>query len=559
MWSLSAHTDIGESASIVQHEPVVYRPFNQLPLELTTQIFKTLPSLHRQEDEERGLCILRLRAVCRAWRDIAEQTPTLWKNIPLDSPNLTNLFLRHSLSIPISIAVKGHPASPKDVNPTSLRIVLSNVSRAHELLLFSANDPSIVAPLRAGLALQPALNLESLQVIDSSCAIPNALFNNCTPQHLRLLRIHGNIGQSEDILRSVGSLLRAPHLTTLDLQQITVCLDNQTLLIDAIQNLVGLRKLTVCFLERTFGKVVPRHQRRSVSLPRLETVFFEAALPELIEFASIFVIPPESELTLSWHITSEPTLLQTLSTLLRQVQGLLNDHFSPLFSQGFAFKHMVSTSGSCIVSHVDGSFTLSRPILDPPRIYSRPLPRRFTLKYRLVLDMATLAPAQVSEDRMFQDLVQILTSAGVHGVVDLEFIKPSVHRQERVRKIFDVASNVRSINVDNVYPLGVICALGFPKPPLPLPNFRFLRMRRIRFTEIVPGDKCYTTIGEVVNLCLMSRLKFCSSEPLVLRIKESCLTEKYVRDFKSLLSAQPLRLEDTFRWDGELNGLPSVS
>ena len=151
-------------------------PFNRLPTELVTDIFKQsipTPTLHTsaivspspRSSFYRKTAPLSLGWVCKRWRTILYATPQLWDTLeiwgphPRDWNTVIKDWLKRSTELPLTLVYgqNGHPISDQDIE------VLKSVSHRCQDVTFSLTSPfNLLAPLKGSFQ-----KLQSLTIVAS--------------------------------------------------------------------------------------------------------------------------------------------------------------------------------------------------------------------------------------------------------------------------------------------------------------------------------------------------------------------------------------------------------
>jgi hypothetical protein len=93
----------------LRYERNTYSRINQLPAEILARIFEFGgPTINVDKDDMKVIFLL--SKICRYWRNLAYETPSLWSCIPLWSSRWAKEFLCRSKLVPLSIAVTSEQA-----------------------------------------------------------------------------------------------------------------------------------------------------------------------------------------------------------------------------------------------------------------------------------------------------------------------------------------------------------------------------------------------------------------------------------------------------------------
>ena len=283
--------------------------------------------------------------VCRHWRNIALNRPTLWTYLFITSPRWTEELLSRSKQAPLRLYVDitGYPIHWIDEPPPwcFLKQVVKHLERIEELRLFlpfgQRNEEQVLSKL---FSRAPRLKTLKISTISnpSDWKWPSVLFDGDTPA-LRTLDLFS--------CPLPWYVLNLSGLTTLNLRFIPVRY-HQTI-VEFLSTLRCMQGLRYLYLQ----KVLPSaagflsspafYTFQKIDLPRLCRLWIDAPLSTVITLLSCVTIPLKTEVRLECALEHGPFLddYASLSSLL--AQRLKLDDPAPcapaIRSLGMAFWH----------------------------------------------------------------------------------------------------------------------------------------------------------------------------------------------------------------------------
>ncbi|KAI9574274.1 hypothetical protein HD554DRAFT_2325100 [Boletus coccyginus] len=255
--------------------------------------------------------------VCRHWRNVALNCPTLWSYISATSPRWTEEFLARSEQSLLKFSQSAR-------NNSLLEQVMNHVERMQELHLEMWDDYF----LRKLSSRAPCLQI--LEIFEGSVSLAAWMgslpFDGDTPA-LRTLCL--------PFCSVPWYSFKLGGLTTLDLRCISAPFQQNT--VEFLATLSRMQDLTHLYLDRALASATgflpsPAFQTfQKIDLPHLSLVCLVAPLSTVIAFLSCVTIPLETELKLkccSEHDSSVDDYA-SLSSLLAQRFGVSEDQAVP--------------------------------------------------------------------------------------------------------------------------------------------------------------------------------------------------------------------------------------
>ncbi|KAF5333284.1 hypothetical protein D9611_002792 [Ephemerocybe angulata] len=167
----------------------------RLPPEILARIFIDLASMGlsawytlaaNKKPRKVSVSWLRVTFVCRHWRSVALQSPSLWSNLVFSNANLAEAMLTRSKGAPLTIWYNGMKDKPSSVLTTAL----SSVDRLRSVK-FSLDKDSYIQPALLAWAQKTGPTLTSFEMsydIGNSGSLPKA-FLRASSHSLRILSL----------------------------------------------------------------------------------------------------------------------------------------------------------------------------------------------------------------------------------------------------------------------------------------------------------------------------------------------------------------------------------
>ncbi|KAF9259883.1 hypothetical protein L218DRAFT_1079644 [Marasmius fiardii PR-910] len=252
-----------------------------LPDEILIKIFAYCLSYEPYKDSWIDLAISH---VCRDWRSVALETPTLWSCPDFRVPKLAREMLTRSKMAPLDIVWKTK-GSTSENNQLAIYEAFSHISRFVSLSLTTAinlqyliEDPNLVksAPLLQSLYLEDlseSLGEGGHRVVGGAFFLPTSFLGNDAP-HLKHFVVKGPCVSWE------SSLLRQ-NLTTLIIRHsrpIPGYLPKCDYFLQILECMPSLEELQLDHaVPKRPTKFIPSSDQRTVSLPHLRRVTLSSA------------------------------------------------------------------------------------------------------------------------------------------------------------------------------------------------------------------------------------------------------------------------------------------
>ncbi|KAF6761916.1 hypothetical protein DFP72DRAFT_591465 [Ephemerocybe angulata] len=212
----------------------------RLPPEILSRIFIDLASMGisawyavgaNKKPRKVSVSWLRVTFVCRHWRSVALQCPSLWSNLVFSNANLAEAMLTRSKGAPLTIWYNGMNDKPSSVLTTAL----SSVDRLRSIK-FTLNKDSYIQPAPLAWVQKRGPTLTSFEMsydIRNSCSLPEEFLRTmircgCTwgdlpigPSIIHLSLDTGKVFNGDThrptLSMFVYSLQQMPHLQCLNL------------------------------------------------------------------------------------------------------------------------------------------------------------------------------------------------------------------------------------------------------------------------------------------------------------------------------------------------------
>ncbi|VDC00396.1 unnamed protein product [Peniophora sp. CBMAI 1063] len=473
-------------------------------------IFTFVVRKHFEDKDGAEPPALRLRGVCRQWRDTVNAAQGLWKIVPLQNVVIAQEFLSRCRNVPLRVNLRGHlDAVHTAARREALDLVLQRPQQIGTLSLIEVerNDPvygRAFDHLRSGAFS----GLRALEVLRSNGRLRDDIFPGPIPQHLNTLRFDLN---GEGLLHLHRALTLCP-LTVLELRQLDINAFAFSALMDALSRLPHLEELIMDVVGSREGVLPPRQADRSIVLAHLRIVECSAELPYLPLLLRAINISPAAKIILSCHNRSPSTRpihemdFQDLTTL----RPILHAHFS-VMPRDFRFTELA------VECKFDHNFTIVGELAlnGPQASDGHDLPKRFIFQYRL-----RYTKDEDTVDRSRAIFPLLLDSVPIVGRVTQFSVKNScMLTSQRFTDIFAAAPTIDTIVVDNIYAKHMFRSLRSTYRLALLPNLRKLVLYKIRLNERISyatGEKndldvkalsllpygWHTTVGDLLLLCL---------------------------------------------------------
>ncbi|KAF9564251.1 hypothetical protein CPC08DRAFT_705425 [Agrocybe pediades] len=305
-----------------------YAPISRLPPELITLIFdwyKKVESISTKFQYSQPLRWTRCTHVCRLWRTIALNSPTLWTDIDLNHLNWAKEALVRSrmAALKISFQLMGFPG---DNSTTELaKDIIRQGSRLKDLSIRSHRPArgKIEEILRSFPRSTP--NLQSLEITHVSrstkiiCLPSDRL---CDAEKLQRLSITG-CG-----IDWVHHILNKKTLTVLKLVNIT---STSTISMPQfLQSLGDMRSIQTLELKNAFSILVPHHtsmQSQRIALPSLRVLRLGECPAEILGFFFKHIALGKG---VSMEIKSQGTDESCFMTFLEEISSVLSSNGTDL-------------------------------------------------------------------------------------------------------------------------------------------------------------------------------------------------------------------------------------
>jgi len=309
--------------------PFVFR----LPTEILETIF--ILCAREYQDRDRWTCFdtldvpswVNISYVCRHWRNVALNCPTLWSYISATSSRWAKEFLARSEQSLLKVHLNADNSRKRLRNNSFLEQVMNHVERMQELRLHMLSDHGF---LLAKLSSR-APRLEILEISETASV--------CSEARRSSLPFDGDTPALRTLCLSYCSVswysFRLSGLTTLDLHRVPARFQQNT--VEFLATLSCMQDLTHLYLDRALTSATgflsssAFETFQKVDLPHLSHLCLVAPLSTVIAFLSCVTIPLETELRLkccSEHDSSFDDYA-SLSSLLAQRFGMSEDQAVP--------------------------------------------------------------------------------------------------------------------------------------------------------------------------------------------------------------------------------------
>ncbi|TFK85026.1 hypothetical protein K466DRAFT_664773 [Polyporus arcularius HHB13444] len=216
---VKSKTNQGASVHRLPNE-ILHRIFKHLVLRREAYAGYELYVYGQREPGSDTRTILRLTHVCRRWRDLLLNSPSLWARISCSDAEVTRTFLERSRSAPLSLVLSDYDPNAEEIlaehgwrlerldlaisEGSDLFSLLSTISpwpsSLECLTIYAENTGSTDGPRTSSLLFsQPSLGLKALALAPAPCWLPSNHFPALTHLHLD--------GASEMRLPNVNQLL----------------------------------------------------------------------------------------------------------------------------------------------------------------------------------------------------------------------------------------------------------------------------------------------------------------------------------------------------------------
>ena len=286
--------------------------------------------------------------VCRHWRNIALNCPTLWTYLFVTSPRWTEELLARSKQASLKLAADLRDWYEKHQGSRSVEEVMNHSERIQDLRLhIPMGDYDVLSKLPSTLR---APRLEHLELSASLYhrVWYSGLVDGDTPA-LRTLRLTGHTASWYS--------LKLTGLTTLGLYNISPRFQLGTK--DFLATLCCMQDLKYLYLDQAlttstgFLSSPEFHTLQKINLPHLSHLFIIAPLSTVIAFLSCINIPLRTEVRLGpdYGFGEDPSVLDnydSLYSLLAQRYGMSQDQaFSNLMVRSLVIKYSDSELYEC--------------------------------------------------------------------------------------------------------------------------------------------------------------------------------------------------------------------
>lgn len=278
-----------------------YSPTSKFPNELISEIFiivkamSTVP-LSYGETRDRGGGWLNVAGVCRAWRDIALNTPRLWNEMDtscVKSLEWTSTMLARSKAAPLFVecmsGLSGRLQPLREEQRLIEKEIFKHIARIQQLHIYA--DYSTLLELftpSSGSAITPATKLQSLRINPTPSPTP---FPALMSQVLKvpLPSLHTLILLSVDLPPDIPVL---PHLRHLTVKSVSRSM-SIGLLLSLLRSTPFLEELEFQH-DRAGMSAGEINDRTTVELPRLTQLLIKTSYSESAALFQYINYPPSS-------------------------------------------------------------------------------------------------------------------------------------------------------------------------------------------------------------------------------------------------------------------------
>ena len=300
-------------------------PVCRLPIEILEPIFIHCACDYHNDDSgyptQRVPSWVNISYVCRHWRNVALNCPTLWAYLFVMSPRWTAELLSRSKQAPLKLHVNPDEGS----RALSFVVqVMSHVERIQELHLhlpFVGSGRMFFSRLSSPA---PRLQILKISATELFSRLPSMIFHGDTPA-LRTLELTGCSVPSDSF--------QLRGLTTLSLRRVPIGFRQD--MMEMLATLKCMQDLTHLYLDRAltgasgFLSSAALDTMEKIDLPHLSRLWIVAPLSSVIAFMSCFNIPLKTEVKLECHFDFPLHDYTPLSSLLAHRFNMSDNRASP--------------------------------------------------------------------------------------------------------------------------------------------------------------------------------------------------------------------------------------
>lgn len=454
-----------------------YAPIHRrLPAEILCEIFLQLRSLfvlpvHGPPNAIPAHAWITVTHVCRQWRDIALNSPTLWTSISCKQPDCINAFIERSRQAPLDI--------------TRDHLDRKNAAGALGYLLRERNrwrTFECTVPILEWNDIDDAPQLEELRLVGALRTPP---MSTPTPPSFPSLRLH-RVGLVSMPYSFMENLLKRDSITNLSLENV---IPRQTLAtwLDVLSLLPALEELKLVNVFQSPAQP-PSSRARHISLPKLRYLRLTemdggSAVPAFLDMTTL---PPTTQLSLAGRVPSGiyGNLRHLLETIRRGLVGRAIGAEPPREIQACRVAHVRHL-------HADLLFVefWTRPV-SILAFFSWEHNSRPDISLKCMGDLPRTA--QIVIDTLPLSKLRLLHFSGTMS---------DIIKQDQINKL----QSVRELCVEHGIPArfiprggqeadlrggheaDLLCPSKVEGTPLPFPNLEYLALRAVRWHRHPPG------------------------------------------------------------------------